>query len=124
MDALRLITRARVSRPPALPLGARRWSADAVDAAVLLDASGGSTAGAAAVAAQIPPAASLPAGTTMLVLGVALRGDALWRRLLRRRYVRVPRSPLCGALVARGFVEVAAATDAANRADVAWGKVP
>ena len=124
IEALRLITRVRLSRAPAVPLGARRWSDDAVDAAVLLDASSDPVTAAPQVAEQLPHASSLAAGSMIVVLGAALRGEALWRRLLRRRYVRISRVPLCGALLARGFVDVGVTSDAAIGADVAWGRVP
>jgi hypothetical protein len=117
--ALRLVTRAPDARLPAPPLGLRSWSPDADAVAVLLDGADFEIDDPAAVAAQIPRATDLPIATLVFVLGAATRGRGVIRWL--DRTLRVPRAARCTALVARGYVSVAAGTDEASGADLAWG---
>src|SRR5260370_31217400 len=121
-DAIRLWTLATHAMPPDPPLGVRTWSREAAALAVLLDASAGDLANVAVVAAQIPSADTLPLTTPVVVLGEAARSDGGWNRLffgLRRR--KIARGPRCGALLARGYVDIGAALDPATGSDVVWG---
>ena len=122
--ALRLVTTAPTSRPPRPLFGLPGWTADAAAAAVLLDATALDRGDAAAVALQLPAAATLPAGTLVVVSGAALRGAGLVGRLFRGATTPVSRAARCGALVARGYVDVGADVDPATKIDVAWGRAP
>jgi hypothetical protein len=117
---LRLLTVATGARAPAPPLGLRAWSADANAIAVLLDAAGVDLADPGEVAAQIPRATELVAGTPVFVLGAAVRGRGVLR-WLGMRTVPVPRAARCTALVAQGYVHVGAGIDDKSGADIAWG---
>jgi hypothetical protein len=118
--ALRLCTRARDARAPAPPLGLQAWSDDAVAVAVLLDAAGIDTDDPADVAGQIPHASELPPATPVFVLGGAVRGRGVLRRL-GVWTVPVPRAARCTALLVRGYVSVGAGVDVASGADLSWG---
>ena len=118
--ALRLYTRARVTRAPAPPLGLNGWSADAAAIAVLLDATGIDVGDPTQIAAQLPPAAELTPETPVFVLGSAARGRGALR-WLGARTVHVTRAARCTALVARGYVQVGAGVDDVTGADLAWG---
>ncbi|MBV9946363.1 MAG: hypothetical protein JOZ69_05920 [Myxococcales bacterium] len=118
VPALRLVTRA-AGRPPRPPLGLPGWSPDAPAIAVLLEASGTDLDDPAQVAAQLPDPGELPPGTPVFVLGMARSGPQLLRRL-GMGTTAVARAPRCTALVARGYVGVAATADGA-RGDLAWG---
>lgn len=78
----------------------------------------------AAVARDLPDADALPAGTLVVMLpgGAA---PSLTTRLLAAlgRGKAVPRALRSSALVARGYVRVAAATDE-TLGDLVWGYVP
>jgi hypothetical protein len=118
--ALRLYTRARGKRAPSPPLGLSRWSADAVEVAVLIDAAGIDVSEAAAIAAQLPTLAELPPETPVFVLGSAARSRGVlgW---IGVGTVPVPRAARCTALVAKGYVSVGAGIDPATGVDLAWG---
>jgi hypothetical protein len=77
----------------------------------------------AAIARQLPPASTLPEGTPLVVLGVAAGTGGLWGKLLGGG-PSVSRAARCGALIARGYVDVGAAADASTKADIAWGRAP
>src|SRR5260370_40690712 len=77
--ALRLFARARDVRAPKPLLGLGGWSADASAIAVLLGATGVDIADPAAVAAQVPPASELCAGTSAFVLGAPVRDRGILR---------------------------------------------
>ena len=85
---------------------------------VRLDATDADAEDPAAVAAQIPDPATLDAGTTVLVEGIAVQKRGLMQRVLGDKKVPVARSVRCTALLARGYVKIAAEGDAA------WGTVP
>jgi hypothetical protein len=70
-----------------------------------------------AVAPQIPHASTLRAGSAVRVAGVATKRRALGR-WLGDGHAKVPRVARCTALLARGYVAIAAAGD-----DV-WGLAP
>jgi hypothetical protein len=121
-DAIRLWTLATHVTPPHPPLGLRTWSGEAAALAVLLVASAGDLANVAVVAAQIPSAETLLLSTPVVVLGEVARTSGSWNRLffgLRKR--SVARAPRCGALLARGYVDIGAALDPATGSDVVWG---
>ena len=88
------------------------------DVTVRLDATGADVEVPASVASQIPPASSLPPGTKVTVLPTASRKAGALQRLLGNRGVPVPKWTRCSALLARGYVGVSAAGDAA------WGTSP
>jgi hypothetical protein len=122
---IRLWTRARTSRPPAPPWGLRAWTDRGEAIAVLLDVPDGQSPTIASVAAQLPDADSLPVSSLVVLLGVAFRsGLPPWRRLLAGASPKVPRAPRCGALVARGYRNVAAGIDPATSTDLVWGYSP
>jgi len=120
--ALRLTTRAEDARPPRPPFGLRAWSPSASAVGVSLDLRGDDANSAALAAAQLPRASELPAGTPVIVLGVAARGASIWERFARS--VAIPRAVRCGALLARGYVDIGAGTDEVTGVDLAWGFVP
>jgi hypothetical protein len=123
LPALRLVTTAQGARPPKPPLGLRAFT-EAPDAAlaVLLDLEDGPPARAQVdlVAAQLPAPEDLPEGRVVLVLGERAAGASLLGRLLRRD-VGIPRAVRSTALLARGYVELGAGTDATGR-ELVWGK--
>jgi hypothetical protein len=120
-EALRIVTTAP-GKAPRPPLGLRAWDPSAAAAAVLLDARGRPSCTAADVAAQLPAASTMPAGTPLLVLGSAAHDSALWR--LFARGAPVTRAARCSALIARGYVDVGAGLDEASGTDLAWGIAP
>jgi hypothetical protein len=79
----------------------------------------------ASIMAALPDPASLPAGTLVVVLGTIASPRSLARSVLAAlgRTKTATRARRCSALVARGYVGVAAADDDA-REDLAWGYVP
>jgi hypothetical protein len=118
--ALRLCTRASDARVPAPPFGLESWTPDGRAIAVLVHAEGLDVDDPAQVAEQIPLATELPLTTPVFVLGVAVRSR---RRLgwLGMRTIPIARTVRCTALIARGYVDVGAATDEESGADLAWG---
>jgi hypothetical protein len=123
-EALRLVTTARPSQPPRPMLGVPGWSEGASSVAVVLDATSLDVDDAASVALQLPAAANLPEGALVLVSGVALRSGGVLGRLFGGGGVAVSRAARCGALVARGYVDVGAGLDPATKTDLAWGRAP
>jgi len=122
--ALRLSTPTPAAKPPRPPFGLRSWSGDGAATALLLDARHADVTDASSVLAQVPGAAALPPRTPIVILGCAVRGEGLWRRLLGAGTVRVARAARCTALVARGFVDVGGGVDEASGSDLAWGWSP
>jgi len=72
----------------------------------------------AAVATQVPPADTLPAGSTVIVGAVAIKKRGGLGRLIGDGHVKVSRVARCTALLARGYVDITADGD-----DV-WGTTP
>jgi hypothetical protein len=119
--ALRLVAREQGTKPPRPPLGLAAWSSTADAIAVLLDAgSGADPRTVAGVASQVPHASTLPAGTAVFVLGKATAARPFWR--LFARALPVPRAVRCTALLARGYIDIAA--DDVDGDDLAWGLTP
>jgi hypothetical protein len=118
--ALRLVTTARLGKPPRPPLGLSQWTADATAAAVLLDAATLGPGDVAAVADQLPAATTLPPRTALVVFGVPSGGGGILGKLLGGGPA-VSRAIRCGALIARGYVDVGAAVDEATKSEIAWG---
>lgn len=119
--ALRLVTRAPDGKPRRPPLGIAAWTPAAQAVAVLLDAGGERDPDdIAEVAAQLPPAAELPRGTPVFVLGRAKARRSFWR--LFARDVAIPRAVRCTALLMRGYVGIGAADIHGD--DLAWGQAP
>jgi hypothetical protein len=85
---------------------------------VRLDASTLDVESPASLAAQIPHADTRPAGSTVALSPVATRKRGALGRLIGDAHVKVPRVARCTALLARGYVGIAA-----EGADV-WGGVP
>jgi hypothetical protein len=110
------------TRPPKPPFGLPAWTPTADAVAVSLDMRGAGGGSPSAVAAQVPLASALPPGTPVVVLGLAARGGSIWTRFARG--VSVPRAARCGALLARGYVDIGAGTDDVSGADLAWGFAP
>jgi hypothetical protein len=79
----------------------------------------------AAVMAALPDPADLPPGTLVVVAGNLDTPGGFARSVLAvfGRSKTVPRAHRCSALVARGYVDVGAASDEA-RSDLAWGRTP
>jgi hypothetical protein len=90
---------------------------------LVLDASAG-VGDAAAVAAQIPEAATLAPGAAIVVLGATAKQGGRLARWLGPRPVVVPRALRCTALLARGYVRIAGGTDETSGADLAWAWTP
>jgi hypothetical protein len=120
--ALRLTTRAEDAKPPRPPFGLRAWSPSASAVGISLDLRGDDAHSTALAAAQVPRAFELPVGTQVIVLGVAARGGSVWQWFSRS--VAIPRAVRCGALLARGYVDIGAGIDEITGADLAWGIVP
>jgi hypothetical protein len=104
------------------PLGIAAWSQDADAVAVWLEGSAAELSQAAAVAAQIPPAASLAAATLVVILGTAAPSLSPWRRLLSPRRTKLERAPRCDALLALGYVEIQGQID--TQGDAVWAYTP
>jgi hypothetical protein len=125
VSALRLVGAAAAHAKGRLsaPLGAS--FADDVDAqAVVLGP--GDAEDAEAIARALPDADALAEGTLVLVLPEVVTSASLAARVLAAlgRGRTVPRALRCTALVARGYVDVAAGIDPTTRADLAWGYAP
>ncbi len=118
--ALRLVS-AVAGPPPAIPFGLASWADDAAAIAVVLNLSGAVPI--AEACAQIPSSATLDAGTLVVVLGECPAAPSLLGRLLgsRARKARVSRAVRGTALLALGFVEIAAGIDPASGLDLVWG---
>jgi len=122
--ALRLVTTAPTGGRSRPLFGLTAWTPDAPAAAVVLDAAGLTGDDAGAVARQLPDATTLPEGTLVVVSGAALRGVGILGRLFGGATAPVSRAARCGALVARGYVEVGGGVDPATKIDIAWGRAP
>lgn len=85
---------------------------------VRLDATEADVESAGAIAAQIPEASTLPSRSALVVTQAATKRGGVLRRWLGDRSVAVPRHVRCAALLARGYVDIAA--DDAQ----AWGFAP
>jgi hypothetical protein len=70
------------------------------------------------VAEQIPHADTRPAGSVVVLGPIATRKRGALGRLIGDAHVKVPKAARCTALLARGYVGIAAEGD-----DV-WGVVP
>jgi hypothetical protein len=114
--------------PPRPPLGLSAWSdadADAVALVVALeDRDGSDLERASLVAAQVPSAASLPAGTLVVVMPGALRARGLLAPLLGPRREHLTVAARSTALLARGYVDIGCGVDTDGKTDLAWGYVP
>jgi hypothetical protein len=104
------------------PLGIGSWSQDADAVAVWLEGSAAELAQAEFVAAQIPAAGSFAEPTLVVVLGTAAPELSRWRRLLSPRRLKLERAARCAALLALGYVDIQAQTDAGS--DVVWAYSP
>lgn len=129
--ALRLLTPAprageKSVKPPRPPLGLASWTSTADAAALLLDAHGEDAHVAALVAAQVPLPSALTPGAPLFVLGVAARRGSLAGMFAQvfTRGTMIPRAVRCGALLARGYVDIGAGSDEATGADLVWGFAP
>jgi|HubBroStandDraft_1064217.scaffolds.fasta_scaffold65154_2 hypothetical protein len=120
---MRLLTTARTRKPPRPPLGLLGWTPDAPAAAILLDAAALIGDELTAIARQLPPATTMAAGAPIVVFGVAAGGGGFWGRMLGSG-LHVSRATRCGALVARGYVDVGAGLDNVTKMDIAWGRTP
>ncbi len=69
----------------------------------------------------VPDAATLAAGTLVVVLPDPARGRGLLGAFGRRT---VSRSARCGALLLRGYVDIRAEIDPQSRLDLVHGRVP
>jgi hypothetical protein len=122
--ALRLVARTQEGKPPRPPLGVTAWTPTADAIAVLLDTGdagdGGDLRAIASVVAQLPPAADLPHGTPVFVLGRANARRSFWRVFARD--LAIPRDVRCTALLVRGYIGIGAAEIQGD--DLAWGQAP
>ena len=73
------------------------------------------------LAASLPPASTLPAGVTLVVLDQAREREGFLAKLLPRR--RVAAEDACAALLARGYVEIARRTCPNGAGVLVSGKV-
>lgn len=78
------------------------------------------------LASALPDPDELPAGTLLVVLGTVVDPPSLASRVLAAlgRGRTVPRATRATALVARGYVRVAAGVDRESRSDLVWGYSP
>jgi hypothetical protein len=118
--SIRFIGLAAKARPRVPPFGLSTWSDDGEATAVQLDASAVDVSTPEAAAAQIPPSDGFERRTLVVVLGSAAREGGLWRRLTQGPHAPVSRKARCGALLMRGYVEIAAGKDSSSQ-DLAWG---
>jgi hypothetical protein len=107
----------------AAPLGAR-LTADAEAYAVALGTTDASDV--ASIARALPEPADLPSGTLVFVLPAIIDPPSLTSRFLAAfgRRPTVSRALRSTALVARGYVRVAAGVDRETRSDLVWGYTP
>lgn len=80
----------------------------------------------AGLARELPDPDELPAGTLVFVLPTVVDPPSLTNRFLAAlgRGRTVTRELRSTALVARGYVDVAAGVDPASRSDLVWGYAP
>lgn len=80
----------------------------------------------ASVARALPDPEELEPGTLLVVLGAVVDPPSIASRLLAAlgRGRTVPRALRSSALVARGYVRVAAGVDRETRSDLVWGYAP
>jgi len=101
-----------------VPLGLGGWDPGAEAIVVALEA----TEDAGALAAQLPDPEALAAGTLVIAVpGEAARGGL--RRLFARA-ASISRRARATALLARGYVDIAAAHDPASTLDLVWAYAP
>jgi hypothetical protein len=107
----------------AAPLGAT-FTGDALARAVALGP--GDAVDVDSVARALPSADELPSGTLVVVLPQIVDPPSLASRLLAAlgRGRTVSRALRASALVAQGYVRVAAGIDKETRADLVWGYSP
>lgn len=124
-EAFRLVgpaaahSRGRLAAP-----GNARFEDDAAAYAVALGAE--AAADARAIACALPAPEDLAPGTLVVVLPVVVEAPSLasrFRSVLGRTRT-IPRAERCTALLARGYVRLGAAEDAASGHDLAWGWAP
>ncbi len=75
----------------------------------------------AEVIAQLPEIGSIPPGTKVVVAGRAATPSGLFARIFGGKKT-VPRAVRSSALLARGFVDIAAASEGDD--DLVWGFTP
>jgi hypothetical protein len=86
--------------------------------AVRLDATTLDVESPASVATQIPRAGTRPAGSAVVVGAVAVKKRGALGRLIGDAHVKVSRAARCTALLARGYVGIAA------DGEEVWGLAP
>jgi hypothetical protein len=123
-STIRLVTTARTGKPPRPPFGIRAWTPDAPGAAVLLDAGPLNGDGIDAVARQLPLASTMTPGAPVVVFGAAVTTSGVWGKLLGGGRRPIDRATRCGALIARGYIDIGAGVDPATKTELAWGRVP
>ena len=82
---------------------------------------GGSTIAIADVISQLPEIGDMKPGAQVVILPRIIPSAGLFARLFSRNK-SVPRALRCSALLARGFVDIAAAGEGDD--DLAWGFAP
>lgn len=82
---------------------------------------GGSTFAIAEVISQLPEVGSMKPGTQVVILARSTPPTGLFARVFGRKK-GVPRAVRCSALLARGFVNIAAAGEGDD--DLVWGFAP
>jgi hypothetical protein len=111
-------------KPPSPPFGLARWNPDASGTAVLLDGTMADLNRVEDVAAQIPSATTLPPRSPLVIYGTATCSASWWRRILGPRRLTVTRGARCGAMLARGYINIGGGIDQSSGADLAWGWSP
>ncbi len=106
--------------PEKSPFGLDFTAEEGPDVARVLWISPQHVGDAAAVARELPEAASLPRGTQVIVLSEARRGTGILARLLPPR--RAPLEVLCAALLSRGYAEIGAGACPSGSGELAWGE--
>lgn len=123
VGTVRLVGAVDAASRIALPLGAKP-SADAAAYAVALGPA--DAVDVASVARALPDPDALPARTLLFVLPNVVGAPSLTGRFLAAvgRGPTASRAIRASALVARGYVGVAAGVDRETRSDLVWGYAP
>jgi hypothetical protein len=122
--SLRLVRRDGRHRSLRVPFGLSSFSDSDVGnaVAVALDVAAGKELDELAqAAAQIPPASTFDDGTLVIVLGDADSDHGLLERLFQGGRKTIPRAVRASALLARGYIRIAAGVDPLSGLDLTWG---
>ena len=109
------------SPPPVLPYGVARVDDSGEALLVRVDPKYKDVQ---TVAESLPEPASLPPGTTIVVLAEAAPSSGFFGALGAFGGRKLDRATRAGALLARGYVDLGAEVDPASQLDVVFGRAP